>query len=47
MLYFIFELRQLLDDALALLALLSLVDVGYGAMKIVNCAGLQKSEEKK
>lgn len=40
MLDLIFQLRQLLNDSLALLAFLLVGDVGYGAVKIINCAGL-------
>lgn len=39
MLNFIFQLRQFLNDNLALLAFLLVDDVGYGAVKIVDCAG--------
>lgn len=43
MLNFIFQLRQFLNDNLALLAFLLVDDVGYGAVKIVDCAGLLPS----
>jgi hypothetical protein len=36
----IFQLRQFLNDSLALLALLLVGDVGYGAVEIIDCAGL-------
>jgi hypothetical protein len=36
----IFQLRQFLNDSLALLAFLLVSDVGYGAVKIIDCAGL-------
>jgi len=37
---FIFQLRQFLNDTLALLAFLLVGDVGYGAVKIIDCASL-------
>jgi hypothetical protein len=36
----IFQLRQFLDNSLALLAFLLVGDVGYRAVQIIDCAGL-------